>query len=144
MSRGGPAGARSRARELVVQALYQQQIAEHDTDELIAQFSDRPEYQRVDQEYFLETLRGISGNIDAIDRSIGAFADRPPEQLDPVERAILMQGIHELQARRDVPFKVVINEAVNLARKFGAADAHKYVNAVLDRAARQIRSDDND
>lgn len=144
MSRGGSAGARSRARELAVQALYQQQIADHDTDELIAQFSERPEYGRVDQAYFLETLRGIGRNYAAIDRSIGAFADRPTDQLDPVERAILMQGIHELEARRDVPFRVVINEAVNLAKKFGAADAHKYVNAVLDRAARQIRSDGND
>lgn len=142
MNSGGSAGARSRARELAVQALYQQQIAEHDTDELIAQFKERPDYQQVDQQYFEETLRGVDRNIDAIARHISEFADRPQDQLDPVERAILLQGIHELDARRDVPFKVIINEAVNLARRFGAVDGHKYINAVLDRAAAHMRADD--
>ena len=143
MKSGGSAGTRSRARELAVQALYQQQIAGHDTDELIAQFKERPDYQQVDQQYFQETLRGISRDMDAIGRRIAEFADRPEAQLDPVERAILLQGIHELEARRDVPFKVIINEAVNLAKMFGAVDGHKYINAVLDRAAAQMRADDS-
>lgn len=143
MSKGGPAGARSRARELAVQALYQQQITQHDTDELIEQFRERADYQRVDKRYFEDNLRGITDGRSALDATIAEFADRPEDQLDPVERAILRQGIYELEARPDVPFRVIINEAVNLAKTFGALDGHKYVNAVLDRAAAAIRDDES-
>ena len=72
------------------------------------------------------------------------FIDRPLDQLDPVERAILMIGMYELQQRLDVPYRVVINEAVDLCKRFGATDAHKYVNAVLDRAARELRAAERD
>lgn len=142
MSKGGAAGARSRARELTIQALYQQQITRHGTDELLAQFREREDYQRVDKVYFEENLRGTTANLESLDKTIAEFADRPEEQLDPVERAVLLQGIYELEARPDVPFRVIINEAVNLAKSFGALDGHKYVNAVLDRAAAEIRADD--
>lgn len=139
MSKGGSAGARSRARELVVQALYQRQITDHALDELLAQFRERPDYARVDQDYFEDNLSAICENDDALDAEIAEFADRPLEQLDPVEHAILMQGMRELGARPDIPFRVVINEAVNLAKRFGALDGHKYINAVLDRAAAKKR-----
>jgi len=142
MAKGGTAGARSRARELAVQALYQHQINERGVDELIGQFRERQEFNRVDQEYFEESLRNICGNSASLDKTILEFADRPLEQLDPVERAILLQGVHELKSRTDIPFRVVINEAVNLAKTFGSIDGHKYINAVLDRAAARLRPAD--
>lgn len=132
-------GKRSRARLLLVQSLYQLQIAGHDKAELLSQFHDRPEYERVDQEYFDEGLAAIYDRREALEENIGRFTDRPVSQLDPVERAILLLGFYELEWRRDVPYKAVINEAVNLARRLGALDGHKYINAVLDKAWKSLR-----
>lgn len=135
-----PGRARSRARELLVQALYQAQIAEHDAAELLRQFRNRPDYERVDRDYFDELLGAIWKDREALGARAAALADRPWEQLDPVERGILLLGMYEMVARREIPYRVIINEAVNLARRFGAVDGHKYVNAILDKAAAGIRS----
>lgn len=132
-------GARGRARELLVQALYQVQIASHDKQELLAQFRERPEYQRVDKEFFDEALAAILDERAALEEQAMQYLDRPLSQLDPVERGILMLGFYELRSRAEIPYRVVINEAVNLTKTFGAVDGHKYVNAVLDRAAGEIR-----
>ena len=140
MSKSKSPGKRGRSRELLVQALYQMQITGHDLRELRSQFKDRPEYERIDKEYFDEALAAICDGIDDIEKGVDEFADRPIEQLDPVERGILMLGYYELQSVADVPYRVVINEAVNLARRFGAQDGHKYINAVLDRASKNLRS----
>ena len=140
MSKSASKGKRGRARELLVQALYQMQITGHDLRELRSQFKGRPEYERVDQDYFDEALKTICENADVIESSIGEFADRPIEQLDPVERAILLLGVYEFQSVPDVPYRVVINEAVNLAKRFGAEDGYKYINALLDRASKKLRS----
>ena len=139
MSKSVSTGKRSRARLLLVQSLYQLQIAGHDKSELLSQFHDRPEYERVDQEYFDEGLAAIYDRREALEENIGRFTDRPVSQLDPVERAILLLGFYELEWRRDVPYKAVINEAVNLARRLGALDGHKYINAVLDKAWKSLR-----
>jgi N utilization substance protein B len=139
MSRKPSAGTRSRARELIVQALYQQQITGHTTTELLAQIHDRRDYAEVDQEYFDESLVAIREQQESIMAQIDEMADRPVAQLDPIELAILLLGTYELQFRVDVPYRVVINEAVNLAKMFGAVDGHKYINALLDRAAKQLR-----
>lgn len=136
-------GARSRARELLVQALYQMQIAGHDGRELERQFRERRDYEKVDREYFDASLAAIVNEISELEASAGKLADRPLSQLDPVERGILLLGLHELRSRPEIPYRVVINEAVNLARRFGAADGHKYVNAILDRAAAQLRPAEN-
>ena len=133
-------GRRGRARELLVQALYQMQIAGHDRDELLRQFKARPEYQRVEQAFFDEALAGVCDGQAELESVIAAHADRPIEQLDPVERGILLLGTWELTARIDVPYRVVINEAVNLSKRFGAADGHKFINALLDRAAPGLRA----
>jgi len=132
-------GARSRARELIVQSLYQKQITGHDVVELLRQFHDRPDYKRVDKKYYDQALREICENRESIEESIDELADRPITQLDPVERGILLLGFYELQSKPDVPYKVVINESVNLAKRFGAVDGHKYINALLDRAAEKLR-----
>lgn len=109
-------------------------------DELLDQFHDQAAYQRVDQEFFDEALVSICASRDSLDSIIGGLIDRPIEQLDPVELGILLIGVFELETRVDVPFRVVINEGVNLAKRFGAIDGHKYINACLDAAAQSLRS----
>ena len=123
----------------MVQALYQKQIAGHSTAELVAQYRDDPAYDRVDQAFFDEAFPVISNGQDELEQKIDGIIDRPLEQLDPIELSILLIGVYELESRIDVPYKVVINEGVNLARRFGAADSHKYVNACLDAAAQSLR-----
>jgi N utilization substance protein B len=139
MSKSDATGARRRARELLMQALYQRQLTGHDRAELERQFGTRPEYERVDREFFDEALRVIVREQASLEETAAGFADRPVAQLDPVERAILLLGFYELSHRPEIPFRVVINEAVSLAKRFGAEDGHKYVNAVLDRAAAALR-----
>jgi N utilization substance protein B len=132
-------GARSRARELIVQSLYQMQITGHEEAELKAQFHERPDYQRVDKAYYDAVLGAVCSDLASLEKIIDEFADRPVAQLDPVERGILLLGVYELRSMQEIPYKVVINESVNLAKRFGAVDGHKYINALLDRAATSLR-----
>jgi transcription antitermination protein NusB len=131
--------ARSVARKIAMQALYQWQLTGHSAAELRKQFLEDENSAGADTEYFGELLEGcLEGSAD-IKAVLATLVDRPLEQLDPVEAAILMIGIFELQHRLDVPYRVTINEGVDLAKRFGATDAHKYINAVLDRAAGELR-----
>ncbi len=139
MSNAKGAGARTRARELMVQALYQKQIADHSTSELVSQFHEQVAYERVDQAFFDEQFPAISDSQQELEQKIDELIDRPLEQLDPVELAILLIGVYELESRIDVPYKVVINECVNLAKRFGSIEGHKYINACLDVAAKSFR-----
>jgi N utilization substance protein B len=131
--------ARSIARKLAMQALYQWQLNHQPIQDIIKQYLEGEDAAGVDQEYLVELLMECTKQHEQIEAALTPFVDRPLDQLDPVETAILMIGIFELQNRADVPYRVVINEAVDLCKRFGATDAHKYVNAVLDRAAREIR-----
>jgi N utilization substance protein B len=131
---------RSIARKLAMQALYQWQLNASEAKDIIKQYRDSDEAAGVDGEYFDALIVGCVAGNEQLTTTIAGLIDRPVEQLDPVERAILMIGIFELQQRLDVPYRVVINEGVDLCKRFGATDAHKYVNAVLDRAAKQIRT----
>lgn len=140
MSNAGSTGARTRARELMLQALYQKQLAGHSCSELVEQFHQQAAYQRVDQEFFDEVFPAICNSQASLEQRIKPLIDRPLEQLDPVERATLLIGFYELEFRTDVPFRVVINEGVNLAKRFGSTDGHKYINACLDAAARSLRA----
>lgn len=133
-------GRRGRARELVVQALYQMQISGHDRNELLRQFHERPEFVRVEPKYFDEAILTICERQAELEAIIAAYSDRPVVQLDPVERAVLLLGMFELTSRLDIPFRVVINESVNLSKRFGAVDGHKFINALLDRAAPELRA----
>jgi len=128
------------ARKLAMQALYQWQLTDHEANDLSKQFLESEEFGAADRDYFNELLRGCIKGKQDIAASISSYIDRPLEQLDPVEKAILMMSMYELLSRIDVPYRVVINEAIDLAKRFGATDAHKYVNAVLDRAAKEIRA----
>lgn len=139
MTRKSESGARSVARKLALQALYRWQLNAGPWQDLIAEFSSEEDMARADAEYFGELVREIVSHHEALETPLREWIDRAPTELDPVERAVLLIGVHELTSRPDVPWRVVINEAVGLTRRFGATDAHKYVNAVLDRAARALR-----
>jgi len=134
------ARARRGARELLVKALYQWQVAETGETELREQFAEMPEYDRVDQAYFAELLGLVMANVGNFDAIITEHADRDAAQQDAVGRAILLLALAELEQRLDVPTKVVINEAVELAKRYGPVDSHKFVNAVLDKAAAAMPS----
>ena len=123
----------------MLQALYQKQIAGHTTAELMQQFREQTAYARVDQEFFEEQLPAICKRQEELEQTIDGLIDRPLEQLDPVELGILLIGTYELGSRIDIPYRVVINECVNLAKRFGAVDGHKYINACLDTAAQSLR-----
>jgi N utilization substance protein B len=140
MASGASTGARTRARELLLQALYQKQIAGHECPELLSQFREQVAYERVDQEFFEGLLQAICEAQAELQTSIDKLIDRPLEQLDPVELGILLIGVYELESRSDIPYRVVINEGVNLAKRFGSLDGHKYINACLDAGAQSLRA----
>jgi N utilization substance protein B len=131
---------RRRARELLVKALYQWQIGGDELPELTRQFAQSPDFVRIDQAYFHELLTAVLDDSAALDVLIARQAVRSMEELDAVGRAILLLGLAELKHRRDVPTKVVINEAVELAKRYGATDSFRFVNAVLDKSARELRA----
>lgn len=120
---------------MLLQALYQWQLTGHELGELRHQFAGQPAYARIDRDYFDAQLQCIVEGAAGLDETIAAAADRPVVQLDPVEHAILWIGLAELTQRTDVPPKVAINEAVELAKEFGASDGHRYINAILDAVA---------
>ena len=128
-------GARTVARKLALQALYRWQLNRCEWQDLVQEFATEPDMARADGSYFQTLVSGICGTREALDEALTPLLDREPALLDPVEHAVLLIGGYELQHRPDVPFRVVINEAVGLAKRFGATDGHKYVNGVLDRAA---------
>ncbi len=130
---------RARARNLLVKALYQWQIAGHDYAELVDQFGLLAEFRRIDQDYFTDLLRHCIDDSDELDSLIAKFATRGVDQLDAVGRAVLLLALAELKHRDDVPYRVVINEAVKLAKRYGAADSYRFVNAVTDKAAAELR-----
>jgi N utilization substance protein B len=134
------ARARSLARRLALQALYQWQMTGHSFAELRNQYTQDEGYPDVDPDYFKALLEGTIEGAPAIDELLGQWLDRPVNQLDPIEHAVLLIGVEELRAHLEVPYRVVLNEGVELAKKFGATDGHKFINAVLDRAARQLRA----
>lgn len=131
---------RTRTRRVAVQALYQWQLTGLSVADIQRQFEEDRDLSGVDVAYFLELLQETTARIDELDDHLTPVLDRPLEAVDPVERAILRVGTYELCHRPDVPYRVVINEAIGLAKTFGAEDGHKYVNSVLDRIARKVRA----
>jgi N utilization substance protein B len=134
------AHARARARRYAMQALYQWDLSGTDLPLIREQFLVAEDFSKADKPYFIELLSEAPKNVDIIDENISGFIDRPFEQLDPVERAVLRLATYELLYRLDIPYRVTINEAVQLTKKFGAEQGHAYVNAVLDKAAHKLRS----
>jgi transcription antitermination protein NusB len=131
--------ARSLARRLALQALYQIQINPHPWQDVHRQFAADPEAERVDLTYFRELIEGVAPNREALDVKLSRLCEIPPQELDPIEHAVLWLGLHELESRAELPYRVALAEAVQLTKQFGATDGHKFVNAVLDRAAQELR-----
>jgi N utilization substance protein B len=136
-------GARKVARKLALQALYRWQLNACEWQDLVSEFATDADMPRADAEYFQALIAAITRSHDELDAALAPLLDRSPAQLDPVEHALLLIGSYELQHRPEVPFRVVINEAVTLARRFGATDGHKFINGVLDRAARLWRVEEH-
>jgi transcription antitermination protein NusB len=103
------------------------------------QFAKDPEAERVDLDYFQTLIQGIAPNREALDLRLSALCEIPPQELDPIEHAVLWLGLHELLFQPELPYRVALAEAVQLTKQFGATDGHKFVNAVLDRAAQESR-----
>jgi len=131
--------ARSLARRLTVQALYQLQLNPRPWQDTHQEYAADPEAARVDRDYFRALLMAIAPSREALDADLARFSEIPPAELDPIEHAVLWLGFYELQSVPELPYRIVLAESVQLAKQFGATDGHKYVNAVLDRAARELR-----
>ncbi len=132
--------ARTNARKAAVQALYQWQVTGQDLSEIERQFLEEERLKDAQKSYFVELFYGVPKHLDAIDLALSEFVDRPVDAIDPVERAILRIGVYELLHRLDMPYRVVLNEGINLAKYFGADGSHKYVNGILDKIAQQKRA----
>ncbi|WP_264758450.1 transcription antitermination factor NusB [Aestuariirhabdus haliotis] len=132
--------ARRKARQLSLQALYQWHMAQANVSDIDAQFRTDNDFSKIDGEYFSELLGEIPKQLDELDGAVEPLLDRSLDELDPIERTILRIGAYELLRRHDVPYRVVINEGIELAKRFGAAESHKYVNGILDKMAAAVRS----
>lgn len=131
---------RSKARSLAAQALYQWQMAGQPVSDILGQFLAEHAERKFDRDYFRDLLEGVPRHLEAIDGALAEALDRDIERVDPVERAILRLGTYELLQHPEIPYKVAINEAVELAKLFGAEQGHRYVNGVLDKTARRLRA----
>ncbi|MBT3566957.1 MAG: transcription antitermination factor NusB [Porticoccus sp.] len=126
---------RKKARELLVQAFYQWEISGSEISCIEVEFATDNNMDKVDTEFFKELLYGIPSKLIDVDAAYEGHLDRKFKDLDPVSRALLRIGSYELCFRIDVPYRVAINEAVNLAKKFGPTDTYKYINGILDKVA---------
>jgi N utilization substance protein B len=131
--------ARRGARALVLQGLYQRQLSGNADDAIRLQLLESDDYAAADADYLAELWRGTTGEYDALLGRIAPHSARAPAELSPIERAILVIGAWELAHRQDVPYRVVIDEAVELAKSYGGIDGHRYVNGVLDKLAAELR-----
>ena len=132
-------GARRKARHYALQALYQWHMTRDPAGDIEVQFLADYDFSNVDLEYFHDIVHHVPANIDELQEAFAPYLDRPVAELDPIELSLLRLGSYELVKRIDIPYKVAINEAVALAKKFGATDGHKFINGVLDKLARAVR-----
>jgi N utilization substance protein B len=140
MKNPGP-GARRRARRAALQSLYQWQATGQTAVEIVEQFGAEESFAKLDQDYFKRLVVGVIDNVGDLDESLTPFLNRPLAHVDPVERAVLRLAAFELARCPDVPWRVIINESVELARAFGAEQGHRFVNGVLDKLAPSLRSE---
>lgn len=132
--------ARSRARRRALQAIYAWQIGGSRMDAVIDQFRHEQDMEVADLEYFEDLLRGVERHVETIDDALKPYVDREVGQIDPIERAALRLAAYELKYRPDVPYRVIINEAIEVTKRFGADHGHSYVNGVLDKLAGVLRT----
>jgi N utilization substance protein B len=131
--------ARSRARRRALQAVYAWQLSNTAINKVIEQFRNEQDMEVADLEYFEDLVRGVEAHLGALDEALAHFLDRDIAQVDPIERAVLRIAAYELRHRLDVPYRVVINEAIETTKRFGSEHGHTYVNGVLDHAAADWR-----
>ena len=134
------AAQRRKARHFGLQALYQWTLSEASLVDIDAEFRVDNDFRHTDGEYFQALLRGVMEDVEALEALFSPLLDRALDDLDPIERNLLRMGTFELKERIDVPYKVVINEAVSLAKKFGATESHRYINGILDKVASELRT----
>ena len=132
--------ARSRSRRRALQAIYAWQLSATSEGALIAEFAHEQAHEVADLEYFEDLVRGVLRHVAELDAALAGFIDRTVNEVDPIERAALRIAAYELLHRPDVPYRVVINEAIDSTKRFGSEHGHTYVNGVLDRAAAQWRA----
>jgi N utilization substance protein B len=133
-------GSRRRAREFALQGLYQWLVGGQELPAIVAHLKEGEDYADAEDAYVQMLLAGVIEHADALRSSLAPLLDRPPGELSPVEHAILLIGAFELAHRVEIPHRVVINEAIEIAKSFGGTDGHKYVNGVLDRLAGTVRA----
>ena len=133
-------GKRSKAREAALKGLYQWKLSGEDAATIASQFGEDEDFQKLDRDYFSRLLKGAISEAQKLQESLQPHLDRPFSELSPVESAILLIGAYELEHQIDIPYRVVINEAVELAKLYGGTDGHRYVNGVLDKLASRLRS----
>jgi len=138
----GRATPRRRAREFALQGVYQRQLSANAPEAIRAQIEEAGGFAKVDVPYFNELWRGINAEYDELVALLAPLLDRRAAELSPVERAVLVIGAWELKHRAEIPYRVVINEAVELAKAYGGTDGHKFVNGVLDKLAAEVRADE--
>ena len=138
----GKSGNRRLSRELVLKGLYQHFLSGNSEKSIADHLHEDALFARADQSYFGNLLQGVLANIDGLHSQISQFVDRKVEELSPVERAVLYIATYELAFDPSIPYRVVINEGIELAKKYGGPDGHKYVNGVLDRIAANVRPDE--
>lgn len=134
--------ARRKAREFAVQAIYSWQLSKNDLNEIETNFLIDNQKRRFDIPYFQKLLQGVGEHLELVDSAISPYVDRPLDEIDQVEKAILRMAVFELSQVKEVPYKVVINEAIELAKSFAADDSHKFVNGVLDKVVKQLRPEE--
>lgn len=131
--------SRRRAREFALQAIYQWLVNESSAETLLTQLKEQKDFAKADQALAEALVRGVIGNAEALRQLVTPFLDRKMKELSPVEHALLLLSAFELRDHVQTPYKVVINEAIELAKSFGGTDGHKYVNGVLDKLAAELR-----
>ena len=134
--------SRRRAREFALQGMYQWQYTGEGAAQVLKNLSELEEFAEADQEFLREQLRGTIAEAAGLRSRIEPLADRKWDDLSPIERGILMLAAWELMHKQDIPYRVTINEAIELGKTFGGTDGHKYVNGVLDRLAAEVRADE--
>lgn len=132
--------AKTNARKCAVQALYQWQMSGDSLSRIETYFLEEERLKGAQKSYFSELFHGVPAQLDVIDAALAEFVDRPLDKVDPVERAILRVGVYELINRLETPYRVIINEGVNLAKDFGAEGSHRYINGILDKVGQKQRA----
>ena len=138
-SNAPPRSARRRAREFVLQGLYQWRVGGADEAAIEAQIPEMEDFARADRDFFVATLRGVIGQQERLTALLATHIDRPFRELSPIEACVLLMGTCELANNPETPYRVIINEAIELTKSFGGTDGHKYVNGVLDKVAAAVR-----